>query len=70
MFGSLTPSQTDDRPINQFLRWPGGNTLHDFKPPTKYYSDHAKLCLEGSFTEAGTNAVWFPDVDPDVFQWL
>ena len=35
-----------------------------------YFSDHAKACLEGQFSEAGTNAVFLPDVDPNVFQYL
>lgn len=34
------------------------------------YSDFAKSCLEGNFFEASANAVWLPDVEPDVFQWL
>ena len=35
-----------------------------------HYSDFAKPCLEGEFAEAGANAVWLPDVSPDVFQWI
>lgn len=34
------------------------------------FSDFAKKCLEGDFFEARANAVWLPDVRPDVFQWL
>ena len=34
------------------------------------FSDYAKACLEGQFSEAGANAVFLPDVDPDVFQYL
>ncbi|CAD6590043.1 MAG: hypothetical protein ASARMPREDX12_004161 [Alectoria sarmentosa] len=34
------------------------------------FSDFAKPCLEGDFFEAGANAIWLPDVDPDVFQWV
>ena len=34
------------------------------------FSDFAKACLEGQFSEATTNAVFLPDVDPDVFQYL
>lgn len=32
--------------------------------------DFAKPCLEGNFAEAETNAIWLPDVSPDVFQWI
>ena len=35
-----------------------------------HYSDYARACLGGNFGEAASNAVWLPDVDPDVFQWL
>ena len=34
------------------------------------FSDFAKACLDGQFSEAGANAVFLPDVDPDVFQHL
>ena len=34
------------------------------------FSDYAKTCLESRFSEAGANAVFLPDVDPDVFQYL
>ena len=34
------------------------------------FSDFATACLEGRFSEAGANAVFLPDVDPDVFQYL
>ena len=33
-------------------------------------SNFTKLCLESSFAEAGTNAVWLPDVSLGVFQWV
>ena len=35
-----------------------------------HFSDFAKACLEGQFLEAGANAVFLPDVDPDIFQYL
>ena len=35
-----------------------------------HFSDFAKACLESSFSEAGANAIFLPDVDPDVFQYL
>ena len=35
-----------------------------------YFSDHARMCLEGSFAEARANAVRLSDVDPEIFQWL
>ena len=35
-----------------------------------YFSEYARACLEDHFSEAASNAVWLPDVDPDVFQWL
>ena len=35
-----------------------------------YVSDHARMCLEGSFAEASANAVRLSDVDPETFQWL
>lgn len=35
-----------------------------------HFSDYAKACLEGQFSEAGANAVFLPDVDPNVFQYL
>ena len=35
-----------------------------------HFSDFAKACLEGSFLEARANAVWLPDVDPNIFRWL
>lgn len=34
------------------------------------FCDFAKPCLEGKFAEAEANAVWLPDVSPDVFQWI
>ena len=34
------------------------------------FSDYAKACLEGRFSEASANAVFLPDVDPNVFQFL
>lgn len=35
-----------------------------------HFSDHARVCLEGNFAEAAANAIWLPDVNPDVFQLL
>ena len=35
-----------------------------------HFSEYGRLCLEGPFSEAGANATWLPDVDPEVFQWL
>ena len=35
-----------------------------------HFSEFAKACLEGRFLEAGANAVFLPDVDPDIFQYL
>ena len=34
------------------------------------FSGYAKACLGGGFSEACANAVFLPDVDPDVFQYL
>ena len=35
-----------------------------------YFSDHARVCLEGDFKEAAANTIWLPNVNPDVFQLL
>ena len=35
-----------------------------------HFSDFAKTCLEGQFSEASANAIFLPDVDPHVFQYL
>lgn len=35
-----------------------------------HVSAFAKPCLEGNFAEAEANAIWLPDVSPDVFHWL
>lgn len=35
-----------------------------------HFSEYAKMCLEGGFLEAGTNAIYLQDVDPDVFQYI
>ena len=35
-----------------------------------HFSDYARVCLEGSFSETAANAIWLPDIDPDVFQFL
>lgn len=50
----------------------GPNSTHYTIPKRLLYqySHFAKPCLEGKFAEAGANAVWLPDVSPDVFQWI
>ena len=50
----------------------GPNRMHYTIPKRLLYqnSDFAKACLEGKFAEAAANAVWLPDVSPDVFQWI
>lgn len=35
-----------------------------------HFSKFAERCLEGSFSEAEANAIWLPDVDPNVFKYL
>lgn len=35
-----------------------------------HFSDYARVCLEGHFSEADANAIWLSDIDPDIFQWL
>ena len=34
------------------------------------FTEFAKPCLEGMFAEAEANAIWLPDVSPDVFRWI
>lgn len=50
----------------------GPNEIHYTIPKRLLYeySEFAKPCLEGNFAEAGANAVWLPDVSPNVFQWI
>lgn len=35
-----------------------------------HFSDFAKACLESNFSEASANAIFLPDVDPSILQWI
>ena len=57
-------------PSTNFYVGPQGKHYTIPKRLLYQFSDYAKACLEGGFSEADTNAVFLLDVDPNVFQYL